>query len=292
MDWSKAKNVLIVAFIITNLLLVYVIQKDSINNERFQVINDDYIQNVESFLSDNGIKLDVEIQNKSITLPMLMVRYKTFDIKEIAKTFLGEDYNIIDDNIYQSGKKRIERISDKKFIYTDNSNVLSNYPLSEEEVTEISKDFLKKHNLMSEDLKLQQIYLGAVDENSGVPLYKLVYNQVYKNQFLAESYINVYIRHDLVVGLEVMLLEYEKTQGGSQRVIPATEAILRKMNDILSDNEDGEDIVISSLELGYYFNTNDIDLTTWETIASGTAFSAWKIVLSNGKTYYTEALRN
>ena len=292
MDWSKAKNVLIVAFIITNLLLVYVIQKDSINNERFQLANDDYIQNVESFLSDNGIKLDVEIQNKSITLPMLMVRYKTFDIKEIAKTFLGEDYNIINDNIYQSGKKRIERISNKKFVYTDSSNVLSNYPLSEEEVTEISKDFLKKHNLMSEDLKLQQIYLGAVDENSGVPLYKLVYNQVYKNQFLAESYINVYIRHDLVVGLEVMLLEYEKTQGGSQRVIPATEAILRKMNDILSDNEDGEDIVISSLELGYYFNTNDIDLTTWETIASGTAFPSWKIVLSNGKTYYTEALRN
>jgi len=58
--------VLIVAFIITNLLLVYVIQKDSINNERFQFVNDDYIQNVESFLSDNGIKLDVEIQNKKI----------------------------------------------------------------------------------------------------------------------------------------------------------------------------------------------------------------------------------
>lgn len=292
MDWSKAKNVLIVAFIITNILLAYVIQKDLPIKDNFQINNDKYMENVENYLLDRGIEVDLDIPNKNMTLPILMVRYKTFDMEEVAQTFLGKNYNIIDKDIYKSGNKKLERVSNKKFIYTDSSRVQGNYPLDEDKVVEISKKFLKDHKLLAEDLELQQIYLGPMKEYGVQALYKLVYNQVYKGQFLAESYINVYIKHKQVVGLEVMLLEYEKTQGEKKKIIPATEALLRKMNDILTDNVEEDKIVISDIELGYYFNTSGINLTNWDTIASGTAFPSWKIVLANGRTYYVEALKN
>jgi len=293
MDWSKAKNVLIVAFIITNMMLVYVIQKDLFNNGELQLINDDYINNVVAYLADNGLEINIDIPKEIVSLPVLMVRYKAFDLEEMAKVFLGENYQIVNEDTYISADKKIEKITSKKFIYTkDPSSENGGYPLDEKEAIKIGREFLQEYNFMQDDLELQQIYFGVVDRFGSMPVYKLVYNQIYKNRFLAESYIHVYVQHQEVIGLEAMLLEYEKTQGEKKKTIPATEALLRKMNDILVDNKEYDKIRISDMELGYYFNTRDVNLTTWDTIASGTAFPSWKIVLDNGKTYYVEAFRN
>ena len=144
---------------------------------------------------------------------------------------------------------------------------------------------------MQEDLKLQQIYFGRAEEFNGAPVYKLIYNQTYKDRFLGESYVNVYIRQEEVVCIEVMLLEFQKVYKEKRKIITATEALLRKMNDIINDNEENN-IVVTEMEIGYYFNPMDIDLTTWDTVESGTTSPSWKIILNNGKTYYVEAFRN
>ncbi|SET01379.1 Two-component signal transduction system YycFG, regulatory protein YycI [Natronincola peptidivorans] len=290
MDWSKAKNILIVAFIITNIFLIYHIQKDMFDKGELQLISDAYIENVETYLKDRGVKLDIDIPREIVSLPSLMVRYRAFEPKEIAEKFLGENYEALENNVFISGEKKVESISNKKFIYRNFAKESINYPLDEKEAIKISDRFLKQQDLLIEDLVLQQIYFGVIEDYGEVPLYKLVYNQNYKNMFLAESYIHVYIRHKEVVGVEAMLLEYEKTDGDRKRIIPATEALLRKMNDIIKESEGNHDIAITEMEIGYYFNTEDINFTTWDTIEAGTAFPSWKIVLSNGKTFYVEAL--
>lgn len=292
MDWSKAKNVLIVAFIITNIFLVYHLEKDIFDQEDLQLISDTYVKNVEEYLAEAGIHLDIDIPREIISLPGLMVKYKVFEPEELAKEFLGQDYEALDNNVFTSGSKMVQSISNKRFIYRNLTDGGKSYPLDEEGATEISNQFLKQHNLMQEDLKLQQIYFGVIEEFGKTPLYKLVYNQTYKNRFLAESYIHVYIRHKEVVGVEGMLLEFESTYGDKIKVIPATEALLRKMNEIIKDHQGQQDITITAMELGYYFNPIDINLTTWETIQAGTTTPSWKIVLNNGKTYYVEALKN
>lgn len=292
MDWSKAKNVLIVAFIITNIFLVYCIEKNMFDRGDLQFISDAYIKNVENYLVDVGLRLDIDIPREIISLPELMVKYKVFDPKELAEEFLGENYKELENNRFVSGSRTVESISNKKFIYKNLIKEAVSYPLDEGEAIQISNQFLRKHGLMQEDLKLQQIYFGIIEDFGDVPLYKLVYNQTYKDRFLGESYIHVYVRHKEVVGVEAMLLEFEKTYGDKKRIIPATEALLRKMNDILKDNQEYEDIIITEMEIGYYFNPVNIDFTTWDTIESGTTSPSWKIVLNNGKTYYVEALKN
>ncbi|SNS53270.1 Two-component signal transduction system YycFG, regulatory protein YycI [Anaerovirgula multivorans] len=294
MDWSKAKNVLIVAFIITNIFLVYNIQKDAFNRGDLQLINDARIKNVENYLEDSGLQLDIDIPREIVSLPRLMVKYKVFEPKELAEEFLGEDYETLENNVFTSEAKMVQSISNKKFVYKNLMNEAGCYPLDEEGAIEISNQFLKKHRLMQADLELQQIYFGVIEDFGDIPLYKLVYNQTYKNKFLAESYVHVYVRHKEIVGIEAMLLEFERTYGDKKKVIPATEALLRKMNDIIKDNQEYKDIIITNMEIGHYFNPTDSNLnfTTWDTVESGTTSPSWKIVLSNGKTYYVEAEKN
>lgn len=292
MDWSKAKNVLIVAFIVTNIFLVYNMEKNIFNRGDLQFINDDYIENAERYLIEAGIQLDIDIPREIVSLPELMVKYKIFEPTELAKEFLGEEYRQLENNSFISGTKIVQSISNKKFIYKNLINEAYRYPIDDEAAIEISNQFLSEHNLMHEDLKLQQIYFGIIEDFGDIPLYKLVYNQTYEDRFLAESYIHVYVRHKEVVGVEGMLLEFENTYGDKKKIISATEALLRKMNDIINDNQEDEDIIITEMEIGYYFNPVDIDFTTWETIESGTTSPSWKIVLNNGKTYYVEALKN
>lgn len=292
MDWSKAKNVLIVAFIITNIFLVYNVQKDAFNRGDLQLISDTYINNVENYLKDSGLQLDIDIPREIISLPILMVKYKVFEPRELAEGFLGKDYETLQNNVFTSGAKMVQSISNKKFIYKNFEDEIGSYPIDEEKAVEISNEFLQGHHLMQEDLELQQIYFGVIEDFGDIPLYKLVYNQTYKNKFLGESYVHVYVRHKEVVGIEAMLLEFEKTFGDKKRAIPATEALLRKMNDIIIDNQEYKDIIITEMEIGHYFNPTDSNLTTWDTIQSGTTTPSWKIVLSNGKTYYVEAEKN
>jgi hypothetical protein len=93
MDWSKAKNLLIVAFVLTNIFLIYNILDDTFKRNETQVIDGKYSGNVEQYLNDNGINLDIPIPKEMPSLPMLVVRYKNFDPDKMAKMFLGKDYN-------------------------------------------------------------------------------------------------------------------------------------------------------------------------------------------------------
>ncbi|MCC5909420.1 MAG: two-component system regulatory protein YycI [Clostridiaceae bacterium] len=291
MDWSKAKNILIVAFIITNIFLIYTVEKDVYSREELELISDEYIKNVEEYLTQKGVELDIAIPREIMSLHSLMVKYKIWDGIEMAEVFLGNNYEVINNNVYSFEEKELTILSNKKLVYRNFASDTVKYAKDEEEAIKISNKFLKQHHLKGKELQLQQIYFGVVEDFGTQPIYKLVYNQVYENRFLGESYIHTYVRHKEVVGVETMLLEYEKTYGQKKKLIPATEALLRKMSDIIQDNRDDE-VVISEMEVGYYFDLSNTNFTTWHTIESGTAFPSWKIVLKNGKTYYVEALKN
>ena len=290
MDWSKAKNILIIAFIVTNMLLVLHLGKDIYYGRDIQIISDKYIQDVENHLAENGIRVKGNIPKEILSLPVLMVKYQYFEPDEVAEQLLGEGYKKLKDGQYKLKDKTLSVFGDKKLVYKDASSSTANYGLDEEEAEELATEFLKGKGLYSNYLIMEQVYYGVVREFDDVPLYKLVYHQTYKNRFLGESFINVYVNYRGVVGMEALLLKTEKTQQLKKKVIPATEALLMKMNDIINDNHG--DILITNIEIGYYFNPEEIQVADWENIESGSAFPSWRIILQNGKTYYVEAIKN
>lgn len=299
MDWSKAKNVLIIAFIVTNVFLIYHIQSRLFRQEEIQLINDNHLSYVEQHLNDYGISLDTHIPKEIISLPILVVKYKTFDPDTIAEMFLGEGYRKETEFMGHKGlKKEIFKKQDKELIiegnkklrYKNMSNEKKSYILNEKAVVKMSNDFLKEHKLMKEDIELDQIYYGIQESFDDEPVYKIVYNQTYKNKFLGESYIHVYINHKGVVAVEAMLLEYEKTQQQRKKIIPATDALMMVMNTMIQEND--EPISVKEIEVGYYFSPTYYIESDWKDIDSGTAFPSWKITIQNGKTYFIEAYKN
>jgi len=299
MDWSKAKNVLIVAFIATNIFLIYNIQSRLFGEQEIRLINDEYISSVEQHLNDNGIELEADISREIISLPILVVKYKTFDSNIMAKSLLGTEYEqqiatledrILKREIFKNANEELIIEGGKRIRYKNMSNEKNNYSLNEKEVKKISNDFLKQHNLMSEDIELDQIYYGKEYDFEDESVYKLVYNQTYQNKFLGESYIHVYISYRGVVGVEAMLLEYEKTQEQRKQIISAADALMRAMNIIVQENE--KPISIKNIEIGYYFSPESYMESDWKLIESGTAFPSWKITIQNGKTYFIEAYKN
>ncbi|GAB6085830.1 two-component system regulatory protein YycI [Alkaliphilus crotonatoxidans] len=290
MDWSKAKNILILAFIITNIFLIYHIGMDIFYSDELRLISDEYIDYVENELTRHGITVKDEIPKEIFTMPVLVVKYELFDHEATALQLLGEGYRRVDENIYENDHAQLIIESNKRLKYSLTDNTVVDYRIDDEKAVEISNEFLKEHNLYRNDITLKQVYLGTEKAYGDTPLYKLVYNQTYKGKFLGESYINVYVNHKGVVGMEAMLLKPDKTQNQKERTIPATEALLRKMSHIVNDHK--EDVVISDIEIGYYFNPNDVQFSTWQQIEWATAFPAWKITLKNGKSYYVDALKN
>ncbi|HZX21712.1 MAG TPA: two-component system regulatory protein YycI [Clostridia bacterium] len=301
MDWSKAKNLLIVAFILTNIFLIYNILGETFRQSRAQVVNNKYSGNVEQYLNDNGISLDTSIPEEMVSLPMLVVKYKNFDSDKMAKMFLGKDYSkdtetqgsdSLKREIFEKNNKELIIEGNKRLAYR-NKNIRDegqSYTLNEKTVIKMGGDFLKQYKLMKDDIELDQIYYGIEEHISDKPVYKLVYNQTYKNKFLGESYIYVYINHNGVVAAEAMLLEYEKTQQQRKKIISATEALMRAMNTILQENE--SPIFIKEIEVGYYFSPTSYTESDWKGIDSGTASPSWRITIHNGKTYFVEAYKN
>lgn len=290
MDWSKAKNILIIAFIVTNILLVFHLGRDVYFGGDIQIISDKYIQAVENHLNENGIKVKGELPKEILSMPVLMVKYKSVEPELIAKQLLGDSYKRTAEGVYEAKDKILIVQGNKKITFKNFTSEAADYVLDEAEAEKIASAFLKEHGLYDHNLVMEQVYYGVVREFDDAPLYKLVYHQTYNGKFLGESYVNVYVNYRGVVGMESLLLETESNLESKKKIIPATEAVLRKMNDIIKDNQ-GE-ILITNIEVGYYFNPAEIQDTDWEDIESGTAFPSWRIVLQNGKTYYVEALDN
>ena len=182
--------------------LIYNIQGEMSKQKETQIIDSKHLNDVEQYLNDNGIKLNTHVPEEIISLPMLMVRYKNFDSNKMAKELLGDgyskkteslDFSGLKKEIFKKNAKELIIEGKKKLIYKNMSDEGQNCNLDEKTVVKISNDFLKQYKLMQDDIILDQIYYGVEKHICSEPVYKLVYNQTYKNKFLGESYIHTYV---------------------------------------------------------------------------------------------------
>ncbi|MDW7670961.1 MAG: two-component system regulatory protein YycI [Bacillota bacterium] len=291
MDWTKAKTILIAAFIMTNLFLAASLLQDPARQE-VAAVNEPYRMQTVQFLEDLGMTLETELPRTIPTLAPMTVEYRFFSPVDTAVQFLGDDWELVSMDTFEKEGARLRIVNDKQLIY-QRFEAGENLPnMNETTLTEVSDTFLRERGLFTDGLQLTQIYLGTVPEYHPDPLHKLVYEQTYHGRFMGESYVHVYLNQWGIVAVEALLLEdpadIEQT-GTPRAMIDAPEALLRKLDEILADQLGEGPIVVSRIEAGYYFALTGDPITPWESVASGTAVPAWKIILKNGDTYYQEA---
>ena len=292
MDWTKAKTILIIAFLATNLFLGANLLFAQPHQEA-AAVGDQYIEQTIQFLAEQDVTIETTLPHAIPSLASVTVEYHFFPAAETAELLLGSSrFETVEAGVFENEQGRVTITNEKQLVFQNfvQDDLLPD--MNEQTLEETSREFLSAHGLFPEGLSLQQIYVGILPEYDSDPLHKLVYEQTHQNRFIGESYVHVFLNQRGIVAVEALLLNIPEEAGqvGTPRpMISAPEAVLRKLEAILEQNRNRGPIVISRIEPGYYFTLTRDPVTQWETVASGTAVPAWKIVLKNGDTYYQEA---
>ena len=274
MDWSKAKNILIIAFIITNLFLIFNIQSNLYENNSLSVLKDRNIEDIVSILADRNIRVEAEVPRTLLQMPVLDVEYETYNGEKLAQRFGLEETPS-----QTNSQEQIDVTNNKIIIYKNNSRVLRIKELNEKKAREEAERFIKDHGYMRPDVE----YWNTFSEGEQ---YEVIFKQKYKGYFLEVSYMRLIVTRAGVTEFERTWLKPLNLGERKNEIMPATKALLKVLN-VLEDRE--QETIITEISLGYLFDPSKISLTNWENIKSGRALPAWRMTLENGETIFIDA---
>lgn len=271
-DWGKAKNILIIALVITNVFLIYNIEKDILESNIASMVKEENINDVLIILEENNIKVEAKVPKIVLSLPVLNVEYETYDEEKLARIFNKNKNENIDLSI----------INNKSIRYENYNKDATIKDLNEKKALNTAETFIKKYGFMTDDVT----YWGMTQDIDG---YNVIFKQKYKDRFLEYSYMNVTVNESGVKVFERMWLKPLDADSNKREIIPATKALLKCMYDIDTTNQEA---IIKDITLGYWFNPQHISITNSENIKAGTAVPAWRILLKDGQTKFIVAYEN
>lgn len=284
MNWSKAKNILIIAFIITNLILVITLNKIDKDNNKYASVDKEFVQDVKNLLLDKNIKLSTEIPIDTPPMSLLTIEYEVYDTQEkqnkLARHFLGEYTKIHDNNNEVVFKKDDEELiikNNRHIIYMDKNKNKKYDELNYERVNSIIINFLKEKGLYKEDFKLTNYYV----ENN---IHKLEFSKIHKNMFIEKSYMKFDIDNTGIKEFQRVWIEPIGLKDVEISVRPAPDALLR-----LLSRQEAYGKTIIDISLCYYFDPSANSTGDLKNTKQGDAVPAWRIEFRDGmKIFLTE----
>lgn len=259
MDWAKAKFILIIAFIITNLFLGYSYYKTKsiAQNESFS--DSEYKEYVEMLLEKKSIKLSANVPEYEQRLGPILVKYELPE-QSMYGTLVKDNGAIYE---VEDGNKSVLTFGMK----------LKKYDV--ESAVDYANGFLKLHGLDRQGIKLKN-----ASEN---PEYiEVTYVGDYEGYFLEKSYMSFRFYKDGSLKVERLWLTPEKESFPKRIPISPYEAIVKIYPELNKSSD------ISDISLGYYFKLGET--MNIKDTKTAKAFPAWRITLSDGTEKYVSAL--
>lgn len=273
MDWSKAKNILIIAFIITNVLLIYVLVGDMKIDE--PTIKDEFIEEVIVLLENKDINIATQIPKETPYLNTITVAYEKTDIDKLNRTFFKNTGSIKDSKNYVGEiNKNLESLilTNKKLILYENKKMEDNYKdLDKDKAIKIAEEFL-----IDKQFSISDTELTYVKEEKGT--YYLEYSKVYGDIFIEKAFTTFQIDERGVKSFERLWLN-EKDIGETEIYIStAPKSILG-----LLDREEIYGKTIKDISLCYYFDPEKHEyLEKPGEAKQGKAVPAWRVEFDDG----------
>lgn len=277
MDWSKAKTIIIIAFIITNILLLYMIVGQKPIKD--PTLTDTFIDKSKKLLDESDIGLDVDIPRVVPKLNTITVNYEDLSLDSVNKKFLDKRASVkLEDGrtiLEYDREKIILENRSLKYFNQGEEGLYRN--LDKDKVLKISRDFLLKRGYSIEDLDR-----GRVFEEDGV--YSLLYSKKYKDVFVEDSYTLFKIDSRGVREFERLWLNVQDEGDKEVFIGTAPKAVLA-----LLGREDFAGRRIVDISLCYYFDSKMEDFLK-EPVDSieGRAVPAWRIELDNGDKFIVD----
>lgn len=279
MDWSKAKNILIIAFIITNIFLAYVLINSRTTN--VPIVGDDFIKDVKVFLLEKNIKLAVDIPKNIPSLPLFRIKYEIYNPKDIANRFLGKEYTtetIKGNTYYINENENITVKNSNEIIYENNNTDLIYNDLTSKKAEHLAKEFIISKGFSDKDCKLSII-------NYEDQAYYIEYTKVIDGFYFEKSYMRVTISSAGITKFERYWIESaESDESATVTVMSAPRALLK-----LLTMEEAYGKTIEEIAICYYLDPqNHIGVNDPNNTKGGKTTPAWRIIFDDGTKIFLE----
>lgn len=273
MDWSKAKNILIIAFVVINILMGYVLL---VKDKNIDATNSPvFIKQATELLNKKDITIHTEIPNISPELSALTVVFENMKPEVINKKYFDNKGYIqykSEELVEVTLNDEVISILNKKLlIYESNSTAEKYKNINEEIVENIATDFLLEKGYEIEDIKLS--FMKRVSD-----YYYVEFSKAYNGIYLESSFTNLQIDSRGVIKMERMWLDVKEVGQNLISISPAPKSILGllSMKEVYGKT-------IGDISLCYYFNPGKHDYIEDPLEAKqGRAIPAWRIQFEDG----------
>lgn len=281
MNWSKAKTILIVVFLIADIFLFYETYTTG-NMGSKRIADRKNMAQVVEHLEEQGIEIKDSIPAKSLPCPLLYVKSKYFHESEALNIFFDSKEDV-DIKLYE---QKIVMDNDEAYLEMKNNGELfylnkKIIPIEDKVINEklalkYLEDFLKKLNINENEIYDSNKTLGA-------GYIKMAYSQGYKNMFLDNTYLEIKASDKGVSYIKMLWFESVKAGKTKKEAISPVKALM-----ILSEILKNKDrTVIEEISQGYLFSLDmkqvkELDV---KIIEEGTAIPVWRIKTDLGYIY-------
>lgn len=279
MNWSKAKTILIIVFLIADIFLFYVTYTGDISNNG--IIGKNSMAQIIEHLENQGILVKSFIPSKGNPSPLLYVKYKLLNKEEAKEIFFDLDDNIIVKENEQkismeSSKILLEMLSNGDIFYLNKSlNNKDDGNIDEAQAQKNIDEFLK---LLDIDQNDAIVVNKVIEDNSII----IRYNQSYKNQFIDNTYLEIKTTNKGVAYVKMLWFESVKNGKTKNEVISPIKALM-KLSELYRQVE--RTVTVEDISQGYYFSFNIEQAFDVKSVEEGTAIPVWRIKTDLGNIY-------
>ncbi|MDP4180643.1 MAG: two-component system regulatory protein YycI [Bacillota bacterium] len=269
MDWSKAKNILLVVFITLNIILLY-------NNYTAflgggQKATEELTSDTVEVLNSRGVNIKCKIPPPNKGATVIYGGYSQDKVR-IADVLLKTNVEgrIVNDRELKNGSKRL--IFNKNgFSFTDGSLNDKNEKINQEDAEKVLKETIESMGLPFGDFKIDREY--KLSDN----IYMLEYNKIFEKYIFYDNYIQAQVGADGIKELNFKNRNVRKISANPRQKTIEAYKILLKMQDISNST-------IEKVDMGYMDYYDKQTNTTYDDVL------AWRIVISGRKPDYYSAV--
>lgn len=273
MNWQKAKTVLLIALLVTDIFLAGVLLVDQ---KRIAPREDSiaFHRETKKLLEKKGITLAASIPKDGEHLPILDVEYEhdTADNWN-ARMFQGKGKITTDRDQYltiEGDHAKLKVTDNRHLIYT--ADHTSNRSLEQKEAEQVVKSFLEKRKFSTRDM---QLVMAEQEGNR----WRLTYTCMYNDRHVESTYTEVEILGDTVVKLDRLWVNIIAETDGEKPLPLASQSLLR-----LLSHESLKGRTIEAIDPCYYFNLEDQgSVENLSHATRGYSTVAWRMVLDGGE---------
>ncbi|MDW7651706.1 MAG: two-component system regulatory protein YycI [Bacillota bacterium] len=271
MDLSRAKTILIIAFLILNLFLGHRLWVSPQALQAGRALTGEDAEVAREQLQEAGFEMIVPVPRQIPRLSLLHVSRVPYNEKSWAHSFFGEDVpGVVTESgsiRYTKGAETVEVAKNGLVTYRSDAGDAMG-----EDSRQAVERFLKDHRLWHDDLRFDQIIHREEQGESRVR-----YVQTYQGFPLFFSSVDALVIGGVVSEMTIFRVAPLGFSNNELQVISALDAVTT----FLSQEPDFPDKRIADISLGYY--SQNYDAERWEIVP------VWRIAALDGTVFYINA---